>query len=67
MEESFTAVDGSISGMVLEKFQLHLTLQEQTANVDDVKELLKGHVGFEVLLIDCKHLPVLPGKTSSGE
>lgn len=66
-KKSFTVVDISRSGELFEKFQLHLTLQEDNANVDMITDLLKGQLGYEVNLIDCKRLPVLSGETTSGK
>lgn len=64
--KSFTVVDISISGSVVEKYQLHLTLQEQMANVENIKELLKGQLGYEVHLLDSKHLQWYESRANTG-
>ncbi len=66
-KKSLTIIDIGSSGSVLERYQLHFTLQEQMANVENIKELLKGQLGYEVQLLDSKHLHVVAGETTSGK
>ena len=49
------------SGAINEKFQVHLSLTEETASVDEVQKMYKEQLGFDVILLDAKHLP---GKNS---
>ena len=40
------------SGENREKFQVYLTLTEETSSIDKVQRLLKQQLGFEVILLD---------------
>ena len=57
-------VDVLSSGAVNEKFQVHLSLTEETASVDEVQKMLKEQLGFNVILLDARHLPVMSGDTT---
>ena len=61
-KKSLLVVDVAPSGVVNEKFQVHLSLTEETASVDEVQQL-----GFDVILLDAKHLPVMSGETTKGK
>ena len=57
------------SGAMSEQFQVHLSLTEDTASVDEVQntEMLEQQLGFKVILLDSKHLPFMSGETSKGK
>ena len=40
------------SGEIREKFQVYMSLTEETSSVDEVQRLLKQQFGFEVILLD---------------
>ena len=40
------------SGEIREKFQVYMSLTEETSSVDEVQRLLKQKFGFEVILLD---------------
>ena len=40
------------SGEIREKFQVYMSLTEETSSVDEVQRLLKQQLGFEVILLD---------------
>ena len=60
-------VDVLSSGAINEKFQVHLSLTEETASVDEVQKMLKEQLGFDVILLDAKHLPVMSGETTKAK
>ena len=66
-KKSLLLVDGLPSGAVNENFQVHLSLTEETASVDEVQKLLEQQLGFDVFLLDTKHLPVMTGETTKGK
>ena len=43
-----------------------MSLAEETSSVGEVLRLLKQQLGFEVILLDAKHLPVMGGETTNG-
>ena len=45
-------VDMLPSGEIREKFQVYMSLTEETSSVDEVQRLLKQQLGFEVILLD---------------
>ena len=53
-------------GEILEKYQIHLNLDERNANVDRIEALIKGQLGYDVKLLDSKYLPVMAGETTAG-
>ena len=55
------------SGAINEKFQVHLSLTEETASVDEVQNMLKEQLGFDVILLDAKHLSVMTGESTKGK
>ena len=59
--------DVLLSGAINDKFQVHLSLTEETALVDEVQNILKEQLGFDVILLDAKHLPVMSGETTKGK
>ena len=66
--KSVVVVDVLSSGAINEKFQVHLSLTEETAaSVDEVKKMLKEQLGFDVILLDAKHLPVMSGETTKAK
>ena len=44
-----------------------MSLTEETSSVGEVQRLLKQQLGFEVILLDAKHLPVMGGETTNGK
>ena len=54
-------------GTINEKFQVHLSLTEETASVDEVQNMLKEQLGFDVILLDAKQMPVMSGETTKGK
>ena len=66
-KKSVVVGDALSSGAINEKFQVHLSLTEETASVDEVQNMLKEQLGFDVILLDAKHLPVMPGETTKGK
>ena len=66
-KKSLLVVDVAPSGVVNEKFQVHLSLTEETASVDEVQLMLEQQLGFDVILLDAKHLPVMSGETTKGK
>ena len=48
------------------KFQVHLSLTKETASVDEVQMMLEQQLGFNVILLDAKHLPVMSRETTKG-
>ena len=67
MEEIFIVVEIASSGHMYEKYQVHLTLKEERASVEIIKEILRQQLGFEVCLLDSKHLPIMAGETTTGK
>lgn len=65
--KSLVVVDVVPSGAVNEKFQVHLSLTEETASVDEVQKMLEQQLGFDVILLDAKQLPVMSGETTKGK
>ena len=49
--KSLVVVDMLPSGEIREKFQVYMSLAEETS-VDEVQRLLKQQLGFEVILLD---------------
>ena len=45
-------VDMLPSGEIREKFQVYMSLTEETSSVDEGQRLLKQQLGFEVILLD---------------
>lgn len=66
-KKSIVVVDVVPSGSITNKFQVHLTLTEETATVDEVQRMLEQQMGFEVILLDAKHLPVISGESTKGK
>ena len=66
-KKAFIVVDIDTKGAVTEKFQIHLVLQEETATVEKIQEQLKGQLGYEVNLLDSKHLPILSNDMTKGK
>ena len=66
-KKSLVVVDVLPSGEIREKFQVHMSLTEETSSVGEVQRLLKQQLGFEVILLDAKHLPVMGGETTNGK
>ena len=58
-KKSVVVVDVLSSGAINKKFQVHLTLAEETVSVDEVQKMLKEQLGFDVILLNAKHLPVM--------
>jgi len=59
-------VEINSSGTVTEKFQVHLTLTEGKASVDEIRAMLKDQLDFEVTLLDSKYLPIINNATTKG-
>jgi len=64
---AFMVVDIDAKGLITEKFQIHLVLQEETATVENIQEQLKGQLGHEVTLLDSKHLPIPSNDMTKGK
>ena len=65
-KKSAVVVDVPPSGAITNKFQVHLSLTEETATVDEVQKMLEQQIGFEVILLDAKHLPVMSRESTKG-
>lgn len=65
-KKSFTVVDVKSNGSVTEKYQIHLSLQEDTADVEQIKQMLQDQLGQEVTIVDSKFLPIIVGTTTQG-
>jgi len=66
-KKSLVVVEILPSGAISEQFQVHLSLTEDTASVDVVQKMLEQHLGFKVIPLDSKHLPVMSGETTKGK
>ena len=66
-KKSFVVVEITSSGHVFDKFQVHLNLKEETASVPVIEEMLKEQLGFDIRVLDSKHLPIMEGKTTTGK
>ena len=66
-KKSLVVVEIVPSGTISEQFQVHLSLTEDTASVDEVQKMLEQQLGFRVILLDSKHLPVMSGETTQGK
>jgi len=61
-KKSVVVGDVLSSGTINDKFQVHLSLTEETASVDEVQNMLNEQLGF-----DAKHLPVMSGEITKGK
>ena len=50
--KSLVVVDMLPSGEIREKFQVYMSLTEETSSVDEVQWVLKQQLGFEVILLN---------------
>ena len=66
-KKSFVVVEITSSGQVFDKYQVHLNLKEETASVPVVEEMLKEQLGFDIRVLDSKHLPIMAGETTTGK
>ena len=66
-KKSFVVVEVTSSGHVFDKFQVHLNLKEETASVSVIEEMLKEQLGFDIRVLDSKHLPIMEGETTTGK
>ena len=66
-KKSFLVVEITSSGHVFDKFQVHLNLKEETASVPVIEEMLKEQLGFDIRVLDSKHLPIMEGETTTGK
>lgn len=66
-KKSFVVVEITSSGHVFDKFQVHLNLKEETASVPVIEEMLKEQLGFDIRVLDSKHLPIMEGETTTGK
>ena len=66
-KKSFVVVEITSSGQVFDKYQVHLNLKEETASVPVIEEMLKEQLGFDIRVLDSKHLPIMAGKTTTGK
>ena len=62
-KKSFVVVEITYSGHVFDKCQVHLNLKEETASVPVIEEMLKEQLGFDIRVLDSKHLPIMAGET----
>ena len=66
-KKSFVVVEITSSGHVFDKYQVHLNLKEETASVPVIEEMLKEQLGFDIRVLDSKHLPIMAGETTTGK
>ena len=66
-KKSFVVVEITSSGQVFDKYQVHLNMKEETASVPVIEEMLKEQLGFDIRVLDSKHLPIMAGKTTTGK
>ena len=66
-KKSFVVVEITSSGQVFDKYQVHLNLKEETASVPVIEEMLKEQLGFDIRVLNSKHLPIMAGKTTTGK
>ena len=66
-KKSFVVVEITSSGHVFDKFQVHLNLKEETASEPVIEEMLKEQLGFDIRVLDSKHLPIMEGETTTGK
>ena len=66
-KKSFVVVEITSSGQVFDKYQVHLNLKEETASVPVIEEMLKEQLGFDIRVLDSKHLPIMAGETTTGK
>lgn len=66
-KKSFVVVEITSSGHVFDKYQVHLNLKEETASVRVIEETLKEQLGFDVRVLDSKHLPIMEGERTTGK
>lgn len=66
-KKSITFIEIDRLGSVCEKFQVHLSISENNATVDDIQGMLKGQLGCDVKLLDAKYLPVMPSESTTGK
>ena len=66
-KKSFVVVEITYSGHVFDKYQVHLNLKEETASVPVIEEMLKEQLGFDIRVLDSKHLPIMAGETTTGK
>lgn len=66
-KKSFVVVKITSSGHVFDKFQVHLNLKEETTSVPVIEEMLKEQLGFDIRVLDSKHLPIMEGETTTGK
>ena len=65
-KKAFVVVEITPLGHVLDKYQVHLNLTEENASVPVIEEMLKEQLGFDICLLDSKHLPIMAGETTTG-
>ena len=65
-KKSFVVIDVTSSGHVIDKYQVRLNLKEETASVGCHRGL-KADLGFDVCVLDSKHLPIMAGETTTGK
>lgn len=65
--KSFLHVEADSYGKISEKFQLHLCLSEDTANIPKIKEMIQEQLGYEVELLDTKNLPIMASDLTKGK
>ena len=67
MEEIVCGCQNNVLRHVFDKFQVHLNLKEETASVPIIEEMLKEQLGFDIRVLDSKHLPIMAGETTTGK
>jgi len=65
-KKAFIFIEVDEKGDFKEKYQLHL-LKDETASVPEIKTMLKDQLGFDVTLLDSKHLPILSSELTKGK
>jgi len=66
-KKSFVVVEITSSEHVFDKYQVHLNLKEETGSVPVIGEMLKEQLGFDIHILDSKHLPIMAGETTTGK
>ena len=67
LKKSLVVADVLPSGEIRGKFQVHMSLTEESSSIGEVQRLLKQQLGFEVTLLDAKHFSVMGGETTNGK
>ena len=50
---------------MFDKFRVHFNLKEETTSVPVIEEMLKEQLGFDIRVLDSKHMPIMAGETTT--